>query len=732
VVGKGALGWLRRRDPSYQVIRRAVRLTLVCSVGFYGCRYGLGSTVMATYALFGSIATGLFAQLPGPASRRARMLLTALPVAWLLIILGTVLALRTWAAAAGMLVVGFAVAFAGVAGQGPRGLANAFQLFYILACFPTYDPATLPARLAGVTLGIVLLAAAEVALWPDPAPVRYQQRLADAADSVAGFVDGQADVLAGDAGAVAHLARRRDQAVGATQRVRLEQLPPTQRPTSAGARDRALRQCAAAVRQVLALAQRLPIEPPTRGTNGVGVAWLLRQCAATTHAAGRTMLAESAAAGIADLDAAVARLETHHQRPGTAALPQALDVAHLRLEAIAQLMVEQVRTFATAARIAAGFPIQGAGARPGDGPDPFWYVHQSALSLYWQRFRVHLTPSSVYFQGALRVAVALAGARAVAGSLNLAHGFWVLLATLTLMRTSAADTRSTLRPALVGTLAGAAVGGLLLVLIPGPDAYVPLLPIAMVLAFAAGPLLGLAWGQAMITVLLTLVFAQLAPSGLQLVRARVTDVAIGAAVGILAGLLIWPRGGSGQLRRDIAACLERGSFAVEETVDTMAGNDWPRDGLDAARRTMALAEASFSQYHAERQDPRMSLVDWEAALAAANQMVRGAESLLGPSPPGSLAVWPGAAVPLTSFARRLRLAYADLATQLPAARIARPVATPSGQEDVLGRVRRIIEAGDHRPEVLHLVEVDEWLAGLADDLARIQVPAEPPAQRATR
>lgn len=517
MVGKGVLGWLRRRDPSYQVIRRATRLTIVCSVGLYGCRYGLGSTVMATYTLFGSIATGLFAQLPGPAGQRARMLLAALPAAWFLVAVGTVLAVNTWAAAAGMLVVGFAVAFAGVAGPGLRALANAFQLFYILSCFPPYDPGTLPARLAGVTLGIVLLAAADVALWPDPAPVRYRQRVAEAADGVAGFVDGQADVLAGGAGADAELACRRNQAVGAAGRVRFEQLAPTQRPTSAGARDRALRDSAAAVRQVLALAQRLPIEHHAGGTDGVDVAWLLRQCAATICAAGGTVLAESPAACIADLGATVARLETHRPRPGTA-LPQDPDVAHLRLDAIAQVVVGQVRTFATAARIAAGFPIRGAQARPGDGPDPFWYARHSALSLYWQRFRAHLTPSSVYFQAALRVAVALAGARAVAGSLNLAHGFWVLLATLTLMRTSAADTRTTLRPALVGTLAGAAVGGLLLVLAPGPVVYVPLLPIAMVLAFVAGPLLGLAWGQAMITVLLTLVFAQLAPSGLQLVK----------------------------------------------------------------------------------------------------------------------------------------------------------------------------------------------------------------------
>lgn len=731
MVGEGVLGWLGRRDPGYQVVRRATRLTLVCSVGFYGCRYGLGNPVLATYAFFGSVATGLFAQLPGPAGRRPRLLIMALPAAWVLVALGTVLAVSTWAAAAGMLVVGFAVAFAGVGGPVQGGLANAFQLFYILPCFPPYAPGTLPARLVGVTVGIVLVAAAEVALWPDPAPVRYRQRVADAAENVAGFVDGQADALAGEAGADVELARLRDRADGATEQVRLVQVPPTQRPTGAGARDRALRDCAAAIRQILALAQRLPIEPHVTGTDGVDVARLLRRSAATTRAAGRAVRAESPAASMADLDAASAKLEEHH-RPAADALPQAPDVAYLRLDAIAQIMAGQARTFATAARIAAGFPIRSSAASSGEGPDPFWYARQSALALYWERLRVHLTPNSVYFQGALRVAVALAAARAIAGSWNLEHGFWVLLATLALMRTSAADTRTTLRPALLGTLAGAAVGGLLLVLTSGPEVYVPLLPVAMVLAFAAGPLLGLGWGQAMLTVLLTLVFAQLAPASLQLTRARVMDVAIGAGIGILAGLLFWPRGGSGQLRRDVAAYLEHGSIAVEDTVETMAGRNRPRKGLGAARRAMALADASFSQYHSEHHHPQMSYVDWQAALSSGNQIVRGAESLLDRNPPGSLAVWPDAATSLTSFARRLRLAYADLAAQLPGGRITRPVSVPAAPEDVLRHVQAIILAGDHRPEVLELVEVDEWLAGLSDDLARIQAPAAQVTRRPTR
>jgi hypothetical protein len=48
----------------------------------------------------------------------------------------------------------------------------------------------------------------------------------------------------------------------------------------------------------------------------------------------------------------------------------------------------------------------------------------------------------VWFQNAVRVACGLAVARLVAGSLDLTHGFWVLLAVLTLGRTTAGATWS--------------------------------------------------------------------------------------------------------------------------------------------------------------------------------------------------------------------------------------------------------------------------------------------------
>src|SRR5689334_19107663 len=105
-----------RLRTSRVAIVRALRVTVVACVGFYLGRFVLHSPALATYALFGAIALGALAQLPGGARRRAVTLLTALPVGALLVCVGTLTAIHTATAVAGMAVVGFAISYAGVGG----------------------------------------------------------------------------------------------------------------------------------------------------------------------------------------------------------------------------------------------------------------------------------------------------------------------------------------------------------------------------------------------------------------------------------------------------------------------------------------------------------------------------------------------------------------------------------------------------------------------------------------
>ncbi|MEE6258240.1 FUSC family protein [Plantactinospora sonchi] len=714
----GVLRWLRRRDPGYDVLRRGLRLTVVAAAGLFGGTYGLGDPLLGLYTLFSAIATGLISQLPGGPAQRIRALAVALPVALALVTLGSLLAVNTWAAASGMLVVGFVVAFASAGGPRILGLATGLQLFYIASSFPPYQPGALPSRLGGVALGIVLLILAERVLWPEPGPAGYRDRLAEASGTLADYLDLVAELPSGDPVDDAELTRRRAAASRAVAGVSLARFPPTQRPASAGARDRALRHGVILIAQILAQADRLRAR--STGIHDEELTRLLRRVAHLMHSAAGALAGATAPVGEAELARLAAQIQHGYDHPPIERTDPARTVHLLRIDAIALRLADSVRTFGLTTRIADGLKPP-----PEPGPDDLFYARRSAVSLYWQQLQLHLTTRSVYLQGALRVAVALTVARVVAGFLNLNHGFWVLLAILTLMRTSAVDTRKALRSVLLGTLLGAAVGTLLLTAAHVPELILVALPVMMVLTFAIGPLLPQLWGQALFTVLFVLVFVEVGPANLEIAGARLLDVAIGAAVGVLAGVLLWPKGGSGEVRRSVAQYLEMSASTAEGVVARLAGRSVD---VDVSWRRLVLAEASFLQYQSERHDRWLPPVDWMAAVVAANYLHLGALFRLRRGAAGRLTRVAGAADRLEEYAGRIRRGYVDLAHQLHAGHLRRRVPAPAPPDDFTDEVQAVLDAGEPPSAVLNLVDVEVWLYGAGDNLDRIQpAPEEFPA-----
>ncbi|HEY2674539.1 MAG TPA: FUSC family protein [Rugosimonospora sp.] len=727
MIGTGLVDRLRRRDPDRRIRLRAVRLTLVALPAYYVCLYGLSNPVLATYVVFGVVAAGLFIKLPGPARIRSRVLLAALPVSWALITVATALDRKTLWAVAATFVVGFSVAFVGVGGPRLVGLASGLQLFYIVANFPPHHGNALPVRLIGATVGVVLVAVAEVVLWPGPPPVPYQRRLADAVDAVAALLEASADALAGHRCGDGELGRRRDRAAEAVELIRMADFPRTQRPVSASRRDRALRDGAATTREIAEQVRRFMARRELEHRRDDDMATSMRHDAEAMRRASRA-LTEGPPADTGD------GLHTRMPKPGldNAAQPRRIDFDYLRLWTSLQAISEHVDILGAAVGVAVGQPSV-LDRRPG-GTGAFWYARNNDAQLFWRQLRVHLTPRSVYFQGAVRLAVALAAARLVAAELSLSHGFWVLLGTLTVMRTSAANTRTSLVSAATGTLIGAVVTGLLLSVAPGTVPYAIEFLVAALLSFAAGPLLGLLWSQAALTVMITLVFAQLSPTDWSLAQVRLLDVIIGGAVGVIAGLLMWPKGAGGELRRRIGSYLRADAELIDETVAMLAGRErYPQQepkALHAARHEYILADASLCLYYLERPDARMTQVHWDACMVAGHHIVHGAELILRHDLAGSLASWPEAAATLSDVARQLKSGYLDIAGQLPDGHISRPVATPVNGEAIGDRAADIIEAGGGRPEDPLLVEIADWLIDLSENLDWIQTSSgRPPAGR---
>src|SRR4029450_13727722 len=237
----GIREWLQAKEPGFVAIKRAARVTLAACVGFYFSLYVLNDTQMATFAAFGCIALGALSEVTGTPRQRTKTYAGALLAGMVLVTIGTMLAVNTWAAVAGMLVIGFMIAYAGVGGPRVVGAANGLQLLYILPSFPPYLPEALGPRLIGLVLAVGLLAIADRLLWPPPVPPPFRHRLAGAIQMVRHRL---MSLLEPSGDQHASVQPSTDDASG----LRLSGIPPLERPTGPGKRDRAAMHAATLVR----------------------------------------------------------------------------------------------------------------------------------------------------------------------------------------------------------------------------------------------------------------------------------------------------------------------------------------------------------------------------------------------------------------------------------------------------------------------------------------------------
>ena len=259
----------------------------------------------------------------------------------------------------------------------------------------------------------------------------------------------------------------------------------------------------------------------------------------------------------------------------------------------------------------------------------------------------------------------------------------MLLATLSLMRTSAIASGLALIPAFLGTLGGALVAaGVLAVIGDDTLVYAVVLPIAMVITFAAGPLLGPAAAQFGFTIVVSVLFAQLAPTTWKLAEVRLTDVVIGGLIGALIGAAVWPRGGAGEVRRSAALCLRSAADELVATVRALTGTPvreqaplgQHRMRPDPAHRVAVLFDITYAQYRSEpahHQAPH----DWLEVLAVVQRAESDAEVLRDRYPAPEPLPWPAVSRRLIAAAEDVARAFREAAAALPGGPPTHPTGT---------------------------------------------------------
>jgi uncharacterized membrane protein YccC len=598
-------------------LKSAARAAIVMPAVFALADKVIAQPQTSFFAAFGSFAFLVLVEFTGPPRTRLVAYLGLACVGAAFVTLGTLCSRNAWLAAVAMAVVGFATLFAGVINGYVAAGATGALLAFVLPVTLAAPNSAIPDRLEGWGLAAAASICALMLLWPPGRRPEFQGRAAEALRAVADLLDASPETWAERARAarasVDDLGRRL--------------LGTQHRPTGPAGRMAALASLPDELDWLLSF-----VEP-------IADVRLELACAEDAEAM-------AAAAGV--LRASAERLQGRDGQPDFERLETARDaVARALMRRLPELSPDtpagevpraldapfRIRALTYAARQAAAYGLlAGGGEVPElDRADIAQPQHARAAIEATERLTLeHASVRSVWFRNSLRGAVGLALAVYIAQRTGLQHGFWVVLGTLSVLRSNALNTGRSIVSALAGTAIGIILGALLVIGIGTHEAVLwAVLPVAVFLAAYAPRAISFAAGQAGFTVVLFLLFNIIQPVGWTVGLIRVEDVAIGFAISLLVGLLFWPRGAAALLLDELAAAYARGAEYVVATARQLSEGGSDESALDGRAADAALhrLDDAFRQYLAERSATAYDVEDVAALVGGAARVRRAGQSL---------------------------------------------------------------------------------------------------------
>jgi uncharacterized membrane protein YccC len=641
------LEWLRAHDRGLLALRRAGRAAIVMPAAFALGDKVIGNPIVATFAAFGSFAMLLLVDFGGPMRDRLRSQALLALVGAVLVCLATVVSQSTVLAAIAMAIVAFAVLFAGVVSSVLAGATTSLLLAFILAVSLGAPDSSIPDRLAGWGIAAAAAFLAVALLWPAPARDPLRDRAIAACRAIAARLRSDAAFVLGgtDAPSAADHEATMAQASAAVAELRQAFFATPYRPTG----------LTTAARMVVRLVDELtwldsivhefvphpggqPVQRPVCEARAAAAS-VLEAAARLLDAPGAP--SDGLHSALVELDHAVAGLEMADAlelAPGAAeqaiddrigSFINALDPSFraLELSFIVSQLAGNVDLAAAAERRSWLARLLGRTAQGSATP----------LAAAQERAAAHAKRHSIWLHNSLRGAAGLGLAVLVAKLTGVQHEFWVVLGALSVLRSNALATGQNLLRGLLGTAVGFVVGGALVALIgTNTDVLWLLLPLAILLAGLAPSAVGFAAGQAAFTLTLLILYNIIAPAGWQIGLVRVEDVALGGAVSVAVGLLLWPRGAAAALgtalaeaytdsARYLAGAVRYGMSRCDRGSPSLPA---PTDEATRAAAAGRRLDDTFRGYLAERGSKPVPLADVTGLVTGVTGLRLAADAVL--------------------------------------------------------------------------------------------------------
>jgi hypothetical protein len=644
--GQRAVRWLRAKDPGLLAVKRSLRAAIVMPAVFAIAHAFFSNSQVGLFAAFGSIALMLMVQFTGPVRTRVLSYSAMFVVGCVFIVLGTAVSTNKVAAVVTMGVVGFVVLFAGILSPLAATGATAALLTFVLPVAVAAPASQIGYRLLGWVLAAAASIPACLFLWPPPWHENLRRRLADATEATAGLIRAWAR---GDADPGPQRALT-EALAGLRTQFAATPYPPTGAASSAIALSRL-------VGRVEWVASNPALLDPDQRLADPRFARERTQAATVMESASDTL---SKAAGLISDD------EAHPVTDGASIA--AVREANRRLdELIDAELVADIATLADEEAVPAGTPeappvegetdsIAGNELDPGfrarglgivvglvadaaleaSGAEPaedrrMQAMGESTAQNLGHRARSHLSFRSVWFRNAVRGGVGLALAVGVVELTAVQHGFWVVLGTISVLRSNAFSTGVTALRAIGGTAIGVVVGSAIMIGIADHTVLLwVLLPIAVLIAGIAPSMISFVAGQAGFTLAIVILFNIIAPVGWRVGLTRIEDVALGCGVSVVVGFLFWPRGATAAMGRALSDAFAANSSYLSDAVERLTTTSQSMD-ISASERgshsAYLLLDDAFRQFVTERGAKVVPFDTIASLFMGANRLRLGAYTL---------------------------------------------------------------------------------------------------------
>jgi uncharacterized membrane protein YccC len=616
---------IRARDPMGYALHRAIRAAVVIPALFAFTFEVIGNPQLATFAAFGGFSLLLFVDFPGNWTGRLTSYVMLSLSGAALIALGTLASRNSWVAVAAMTVVGFAVLFVGTLSVSIAAAGRAALLMFILPVSLPGTASDIGPRLAGWGIAVGVAIPAAMLVWPPSEHNNLRRYAAATCEAIANVITTRAAGRTADADALCELV------VASLASLRQTFRGTAFRPVGLTTGSRALVRLVDELEWLGAVVRTLKTEqietwPQLARDTSFAAADVLRASAEVLSREARSVLVDDHG-----LTVALERLEIarHHVAADTRALLDPNSSAEIELPYQGHELAYAGSLVGDTVRWAAE-----SDARPvidrvlGRKP-----AHETAspLSPAVQIATSQIERHSVWLQNSIRGAVGLGLAIGIAEWTGAQHSFWVVLGTLSVLRSNALSTGSTVVRALLGTLVGFLIGALLVFAIGTSTPILwAVLPIALLVAAFAPEAISFAAGQAGFTVVLLILFNIIAPVGWKVGLVRIEDIALGCGVSLVVGALLWPRGAAAAIGTALSQAYRIGAVYLNSSVGYALGS--AEDPVAELRSMLAAGrrlDDALRQYLAERGAKSVSLADLTGVANGAIRLRLAGEAITG-------------------------------------------------------------------------------------------------------